>query len=211
MLPEMYLIEQFLTFVQNPINTFLTLHLSIETGSMANLKKYRPTFFTRSKTREGGVGLIEVLIAVVIMSLGFLAAARMQVEGMRFSQSAYYQSQAHFLANDIIDRMRSNIPGVLADEYLNMTTSSSATNSNCTICTPDEIATLDRFEWSASLHPLTGAAGFIPALFAPASGRITRIGTTGQRYAVVMSWTEVVQGADENQTLSIQFELETNE
>lgn len=178
---------------------------------MVNLKKYRPTFFFRSNKHERGVGLIEVLIAVVIMSLGFLAAARMQVEGMRFSQSAYYQSQAHFLANDIIDRMRSNIPGVLTDQYAGMTTSAAATNSNCTICTPDEIATLDLFEWSASLHPLTGAAGFIPALFAPARGEITRIGNTGQRYAVVMSWTEVIQGADEPQTLSIQFELETNE
>lgn len=178
---------------------------------MVNLKKYRPALFTRSKKLESGVGLIEILIAVVIMSLGFLAAARMQVEGMRFSQSAYYQSQAHFLANDIIDRMRSNIPGVLADEYSGKTTSVSAVKDNCTICTPDEVAAIDLFEWSASLHPLTGAAGFIPALYAPASGQITRIGAVGQRYEVVMRWTEVVQGADEDQSLSIRFELETSE
>lgn len=180
---------------------------------MVNLQRIQSLEFNRSRRFEGGVGLIEILIAVVIMSLGFLAAARMQVEGMRFSQSAYYQSQAHFLANDMIDRMRSNIPGVLADEYSNMTTTSSAVRQNCQICTPGEVADLDLFEWSASLHPLTNAAGFIPALYAPASGQISRIGNDPdqQRYAIVMSWTELIQGNNEDQSLSIQFELETNQ
>jgi len=178
---------------------------------MVNLNKKQMMKPTDFRKRQNGVGLIEVLIAVVVMSLGFLAAARLQVEGMRFSQSAYYQSQAHFLANDMIDRMRSNIPGVLADEYSTMTTSSSAAGEGCTICSPAEIATLDLFEWSAHLHPLTGAAGFVPALYAPASGQVTRIGATGQRYAIVMSWTEIVQGDSEDQSLTIHFELETSE
>ena len=178
---------------------------------MVNLKQYPLSIFSRFVKREKGVGLIEVLIAVVIMSVGFLAAARMQVEGMRFSQSAYYQSQANFLANDIIDRMRSNIPGVIADEYTGQTTSAGATRNTCTVCTPEDVAERDLFEWSSSLHPLSGAAGFIPALYAPASGEIQRIGNTGQRYAVIMNWTEVIQGNDEDQTLRIQFELETDE
>ncbi|MDB4222256.1 type IV pilus modification protein PilV [Granulosicoccus sp.] len=182
---------------------------------MVNLLKNKSLNFTGFRKFESGVGLIEILIAVVIMSLGFLAAARMQVEGMRFSQSAYYQSQAHFLANDMIDRMRSNIPGVLTDEYSNEETSSSAARENCTVCTPSEIADLDLFEWSSSLHPLTGAAGFIPALYAPASGRINRIPSDDnpdlQRYEIVMSWTELIQGEDESQTLSIRFDLETRE
>jgi type IV pilus assembly protein PilV len=178
---------------------------------MVHLIKNQPLDFTGSRKLENGVGLIEILIAVVITSLGILAAARMQAEGIRFSQSAYYQSQAHFLANDMIDRMRSNIPGVLADAYSNMTTSGNAVRENCRICTPSEIADLDLFEWSASLHPLTGAAGFIPALNAPATGQISRVGSTGQRYAIVMSWSELVQGDNEVQSLSIQFELETSE
>lgn len=178
---------------------------------MVNLNKNRPLNFARFINRETGVGLIEVLIAVVIMSLGFLAAARLQVEGMRFSQSAYYQSQAQFLASDMIDRMRRNMPGVLAGEYDNMSTSAQAAQQNCKSCTPAQTANRDLFEWSASLHPLTNANGFIPALYAPASGQITRVGNIGQRYAIVMNWTEPVQGNDENQSLRIQFELETRE
>ncbi len=82
-------------------------------------------------SRHKGIGLIEILIAVVIMSLGFLAAARMQVEGMRFSQSAYYQSQAYFLASDMIDRMRSNITGVENGYYDDQATSSEADDPGC--------------------------------------------------------------------------------
>ncbi|MFT6301019.1 MAG: type IV pilus assembly protein PilV [Granulosicoccus sp.] len=183
---------------------------------MVNLKNYQSLDIIRSRKRENGVGLIEILIAVVIMSLGFLAAARMQVEGMRFSQSAYYQSQAHFMANDMIDRMRSNIPGVIADEYSGMTTASGIVKPDCSNvnapCDPTTIAALDRFEWSANLFPLTNAAGFIPALYAPANGQITRIGDISeQRYSIVMNWTELVQGDNEDQSLAIQFQLETRQ
>ena len=102
---------------------------------------------------QRGIGLIEVLIAVVVMSVGFLAAARMQVEGMRFSQSAYYQSQAYFLANDMIDRMRSNIPGVLSDAYNPFVTTKNPSPASCAgDCTPSEIAALDLYEWSLNLH-----------------------------------------------------------
>jgi len=164
---------------------------------------------TLSKHR--GVGLIEVLIAVVVMSLGFLAAARMQVEGMRFSQSAYYQSQAHFLANDMIDRMRSNIPGVIGGFYNGQSTSSSATKPGCDSCNPAEVAQLDLFDWSSSLHNNAGVSGFIPALqssgTAAASGSITSLGF--ERYQIVMTWSEMVNGTEEAKTLQIRFELET--
>jgi len=198
---------------QLSVQTRPNFFLSIEKGSMVNLTIKQSLKYSRFRKIHSGVGLIEVLIAVVIMSLGFLAAARMQVEGMRFSQSAYYQSQAHFLANDMIDRMRSNIPGVLSGEYSNKTTSGSAPKQNCKVCTPGQIAKLDIFEWSASLHPLTGAAGFIPALYAPAQGRINKIGggAEDQRYEIVMNWTERIQGSDNDQTLNIRFDLETRE
>lgn len=174
-----------------------------------NQTKFKSMDFHASKKSQSGVGLIEVLIAVVVMSVGFLAAARMQVEGMRFSQSAYYQSQAHFLANDMIDRMRSNIQGVLDGDYDNRSTSSSAVKPGCVDCTPAEVAQLDLFDWSASLHPLTGAAGFIPALQGTpsAEGRIILLG--GEQYAIEMTWNEVIAGANTAQRLRIQFELET--
>ena len=52
---------------------------------------------TKPLEHQSGVGLLEVLIALIILSFGFLATARMQVEGMRYSQGAYNLSQAKFM------------------------------------------------------------------------------------------------------------------
>lgn len=161
---------------------------------------------------ESGVGLIEILIAVVLISIGFLAAAKMQVEGLRFSQSAYYQSQAYFLASDMIDRMRSNVRGVAEGHYTDQSTSNDAQNPQCSVnpCQPQAIARQDVYDWSTSLHPITGQAGFVAALPGTASvsaeGKIEAVGN--DVYAVVMSWNEVVAGEDRVQNLRIQFALE---
>lgn len=169
----------------------------------------------RGRQVQRGVGLIEILVAVIIMSLGFLAAARMQVEGMRYSQSAYHQSQAYFLANDMIDRMRSNIAGVEQGHYSNAATSASATDPGCTLieCNALGIARQDIHDWSANLYPMLGASGFVPALpgtdVAPASGQILDMGD--DVYAVVMQWNEIIKGENSQQTMRIQFALEEGE
>lgn len=161
---------------------------------------------------QRGIGLIEILVAVIIMSLGFLAAARMQVEGMRFSQSAYFQSQAYFLASDMIDRMRSNIAGVQEGHYSGESTSASANNPKCTVieCNPLGIARQDLYDWSSSLYSMQGDSGFTPALpgseTVPAQGQILDMGDGV--FAVVMQWSEVINGENDQQTLRIQFALE---
>lgn len=166
-----------------------------------------------NKRYQQGVGLLEILIAVVLMSMGFLAAARMQVEGMRFSQSAYHQSQAYFLANDMIDRMRSNIPGVTAGYYSAESTSAGASDPGCDViqCSPLGIARQDLYDWSTNLHSLEGFSGFVSALpgtaATPAAGQIEDLGNG--IFAVVMSWSEVVGGNDQQENLRIQFALET--
>lgn len=167
------------------------------------------------KSRQRGVGLIEILVAVLLISIGFLAAARMQLEGMRFSQSAYYQSQAYFLASDMIDRMRSNVRGVSDGFYAAQTTAADAENPQCGVnaCTAQGIARQDIYDWSASLHPMNNISGFVAALPGtianPASGSIQDVGDG--IFAVIMSWNEVVSGNDTIQSFRIQFALEENQ
>lgn len=60
------------------------------------------------KNRETGFSLLEVLIAIVVTSIGLLGLAAMQATGLRNNHSAYHRSQATVLAYDIADRMRSN-------------------------------------------------------------------------------------------------------
>lgn len=56
--------------------------------------------------RQHGVGMIEVLIAIVVVALGVLAIIRMQTNMVRTNQSALMRSQATLLVYDMTDRLR---------------------------------------------------------------------------------------------------------
>lgn len=167
------------------------------------------------KSRQSGIGLVEILVAVLLISVGFLAAAKMQVEGMRFSQSAYYQSQAYFMASDMIDRMRSNIEGVALGHYTDQSTSATAENPECGVnpCLPAAIARQDLFDWSTSLHSFDVDTEFVAALpgtaTTSASGAIEEVGDGV--FAIIMNWNEVIGGVDTVQSFRIQFALENDQ
>lgn len=159
--------------------------------------------------RQRGVGLIEILVAVVLISIGFLAAAQMQVQSMRYSQGAYFQSQAYFLASDIIDRMRANVDGVVGGDYDGLTTSSSASNPQCNVnaCSAAQMAQQDLYDWSANFHDLRGTSNFFPAL--PSGSNVTAGGsiteTAPGQFTITLNWSEVVNGQDEPRSLSVNY------
>lgn len=68
-----------------------------------------------------GFTLVEVLIAVLVLSIGLLGLASLQANSLKNNYSAYMRSQASILANDIADRIRSNpgdaAGGALAGDY----------------------------------------------------------------------------------------------
>lgn len=57
---------------------------------------------------QKGVGLIEVLVTVLILSTALLTMASMQTRSLQYNHSAYLRSQANILAYDILDRARIN-------------------------------------------------------------------------------------------------------
>jgi len=61
--------------------------------------------------------MLELLIAVLIVSVGLLGIASMQAIGLRNNHSAYMRSQATVLAYDIVDRMRANYAAAVAAQY----------------------------------------------------------------------------------------------
>jgi prepilin-type N-terminal cleavage/methylation domain-containing protein len=61
-----------------------------------------------TRTRQAGFTLIEALIAVLVLSIGMLALAGMQLVGMKSNYSAFQRSQATFAAADLFDRIRAN-------------------------------------------------------------------------------------------------------
>jgi type IV pilus assembly protein PilV len=59
-----------------------------------------------------GVGLIEVLVTLLILSTSLLALGAMQTRSLQFNQGAYFRSQANIFAYDILDRMRVNVVNI---------------------------------------------------------------------------------------------------
>lgn len=64
-----------------------------------------------------GFTLLEVLIALVVFSVGMLGLAALQAFSVKTNQSANFRSQAVMLSSMILDDMRANRNDVLAGEY----------------------------------------------------------------------------------------------
>lgn len=63
---------------------------------------------TKLQTTLAGFTLIEVLVALLIVALGMLGNAMLQLQGMRNSNDAYLRSQIGILAFEIADKIRAN-------------------------------------------------------------------------------------------------------
>ncbi|WP_247254681.1 type IV pilus modification protein PilV [Pseudomonas moorei] len=61
-----------------------------------------------SKAAQEGMTLIEVLVALLILSVGLLGAAALQLNALKYTDSARMTSQASFIAYDMMDRIRAN-------------------------------------------------------------------------------------------------------
>ncbi|MHA7879896.1 MAG: type IV pilus modification protein PilV [Saccharospirillum sp.] len=64
------------------------------------------------KYKEQGVGLIEVLISLLILSIGLLGMAALQARGLTMTTESLQRTQATVLANDLIERARANRPNI---------------------------------------------------------------------------------------------------
>lgn len=57
---------------------------------------------------QRGFSLLEVLIAVLILSFGLLGVAALQVRSLQGTQSSNYRSNAALLSQEIVDAIRAN-------------------------------------------------------------------------------------------------------
>lgn len=164
----------------------------------------------RGEANQAGVGLVEILVAIIIISIGFLAVGKMQIEGMRYSQSAYFSAQANLMLKDITDRMRSNRRGLENGDYDNLTTAANLSSPSCidsfVPCTPGELAERDLFEWSSYLYPPDGATNYVPMLpndaENPAKGTVTR---NMDVFDIAVQWSEKINGEMQTQIRSVQL------
>lgn len=70
-----------------------------------------------AKPSMRGFTLLEVLVAIVVLSIGLLGLAGLMASSLKNSHSAYQRTQATWLAYDALDRMRANRQVALAGGY----------------------------------------------------------------------------------------------
>jgi type IV pilus assembly protein PilV len=86
------------------------------------MKTSPPSFcFSGRPHFQRGVTLLEVLITIVVLSIGLLGYAGLQTMSLKNNTNAFQRSQATMLTYDIVDRMRANRPN-LASYSVNMGT-----------------------------------------------------------------------------------------
>ena len=117
--------------------------------------------------RSSGFSLIEVLISLVILSVGLLGIAAMVSVSMKSKGSSYLRTQALAQSSAIIDRMRANRATAITGGYNcndirgTVTCPSGALtqqtcNGTANTCTPAQIAAMDMYEWTQDLQNLLG-------------------------------------------------------
>lgn len=97
----------------------------------------------RNGKDQAGFSLLEVLIAVLVLSIGLLGMAGLQLNSLKFNQTATTRSQATVLAYDIADRMRANRAVAKSGGYV-----IGATDEP----TGTTVAATDLTQWKAALN-----------------------------------------------------------
>lgn len=63
---------------------------------------------TPALSAQRGISLIEILVAIVLLSVGLLGLAGLQLRGMQVNQGSLWRAQAAIMAEDLADRMRAD-------------------------------------------------------------------------------------------------------
>ncbi len=104
--------------------------------------------------QQKGFTLIEVLVSFVILTVGLLGVAGLQMTGMKSVQGSVYRFEATRLAEELTDRMRANIQGVRGGDYISTDVKTAvASITVCTSnCTPAQLAGNDFVAWYGELE-----------------------------------------------------------
>jgi type IV pilus assembly protein PilV len=137
----------------------------------------------RSRAGVAGFTLIEVLVALIVLSIGLLGLAALQIQSIKHNTDAYFRTQATLLAYDIIDRMRANSAAVSAGIY-----EVSAPPATEVTCGEDAAGCGSAAELAA--YDLTRWYQALDAALPPVPGSPSSIDINGHQVTVTIRWSE---------------------
>lgn len=137
--------------------------------------------------QQNGFSLLEILISVLVLSVGILGMAGLQVSSLKFNQTASIRSQATILAYEITDRMRTNRQAAQSGSYNTALTATTVSGSSR--------AQLDLNTWKQSLD----------SLLPDGRGSVQK---TGDTVRIVIQWDESrLTGGSATQQLTFETRL----
>lgn len=163
----------------------------------------------REIPNQDGFTLIEVLVALLVLSVGLIGIAGLQLTGVKNTRDAYYRSQAVMLAYDITDRMRANITGVTSGAYDGITGTLTGDCMSTTSCTAAELAADDVARWRADVAArLPDGDALVCVDSTPDDGTDSgspACDATGGVYVAKVWWNDDQDTTTDNKVLSVPF------
>ena len=159
--------------------------------------------------KQKGFSLLEVLVALFILSTGLIGLAGLQLQGIKEGRDAYYRTQAILLSSSISEQMRTNTGAVQAGHY--QLASSQFTMSCYTVtgCTAVELAGHELALWQQIVSerlPTGGAVVCRDSTPQDGSGVMAAAcDASGNGYVAKIWWDDDQDTATDQQRLSMPF------
>jgi len=122
---------------------------------------YQKNNHLSAPTRTGGFTLVEVLVAVLVLSIGLLGVASLQATSMRLNADASMQTIASYLVSDMADRMRANSSEAATYVGNYVATTGGIGSCEAVTCSTAQMVVSDTVEWNTQLAELPAGQGTI--------------------------------------------------
>lgn len=138
------------------------------------------------QSRQHGIAMIEALIALLVLALGVLGLARLQVSALTESRNTNARAMAVQLAADLSERMQSNAvirrANPLSNPYVAGWGNPPNAAKNCLEedCSGDELAAFDLMTWKLNLQ----------SLLPNGDAQVFRSDTDQNQFGVLLGWTD---------------------
>ncbi len=161
-----------------------------------------------SFSHQRGASLLEVLIALIILSVGLLGVASLQGMSKAASYQSYQRTQATNLVDGIIERIRAN-PTAAASYHTGLNTplgggtkSTPSPDCSSSACTEAQLAAYDLWEFEQTIdgaHITLADASKVGGLLNP-KGCIVFTAAAGKintgKLSVILSWEGMMETTD---------------
>ncbi len=140
---------------------------------------------------QQGFTLLEVLVAIVVISLGLLGLAGLQAASLINNQTAHHRSIATQQAYDMADRIRANLAGVATGAYDALGANTPA-DPACIAggCTVANMAVTDHSQWNTNNgRLLPNGVGTVDCVLGPGANCSNNINAI-RTFDITVQWTE---------------------